>query len=322
MGVVNCPNPERGWSPDDMMTKRPASTLFCSAAVLLLSAPSGHAQPVSWEEAAAALRGAIDVHVHSLPDSEPRSIDAFEVARLAKRHGMRALLFKNHETQTASLAYLVGQAVPGVEAYGGIVLNRSVGGINPSAVEHMAHTTGRLGRVVWMPTGDAGTLPVSRDGELLPEVKEVLAVMAREDLALATGHSSTEEALLLVREARSMGIERVIVTHPLARNVAMTVPQQVEAAGLGAYLEYCFNHVFPVSRGEPRVGPTLEAVAEAIRAVGTDKAILSTDLGQQLNPVHTDGMISFIVKLREHGFTAGEIDQMVKANPARFLGLD
>ena len=290
---------------------------------MVMAVAPGYSQAISWEEAAAGLRGAVDVHVHSLPDSEPRSIDAFEIARLAKRYGMRALLFKNHNTHTASLAYLVSQAVPGIEVYGGIALNNTVGGINPNAVEHMARTTGRLGRVVWMPTRDAGSVPISRDGELLPEVKEVLAVMARENLSLATGHSSPEDALLLIREGRAMGIDRILVTHPMARNVSMTLEQQREAAGQGAYLEYCFNHVFPVSRGELREeGPSLEAVATAIRAVGTEQAILSTDLGQQLNPVHTDGMISFILMLREQGFTEEEVDLMVKTNPARFLGLE
>ena len=103
------------------------------------------AQTELWDETSKNLKGAIDLHVHNAPDSGPRSVDAFEIARIARRYGMRALLFKNHHTHTASLAYFVSQAVEGIGAYGGIVLNRSVGGINPIAVEHMALTTGRFG---------------------------------------------------------------------------------------------------------------------------------------------------------------------------------
>ena len=103
----------------------------------------------------AQLQGVVDLHVHSYPDRIPRSIDSIEVARLAKRHGLRALLFKNHFTQTASTAYLVRQAVPGIEVYGGVVLNSAVGGINPAAVESMARLAPPFGRVVWMPTFDA-----------------------------------------------------------------------------------------------------------------------------------------------------------------------
>jgi hypothetical protein len=283
--------------------------------------------------ALAQLEGVVDVHVHCAPDSGPRSIDAFDVARLARRHGMRALLFKNHYTATASLAYLVHQVVPGIEVYGGIALNRSVGGINPQAVEHMARTTGRLGRVVWMPTFDSehyhrtltpnpNFVPVARDGKLLPEVEQVLAIIAREKLSLATGHSSPTESLLLVREARKLGIEKIIVTHPLSREVGMTVEQQKEAAKLGAYLEYPFNATLPPSPAWGGGSSSLEAYVKAIREIGPEHCILSSDLGQPLNPVHTDGLIGFFQQLLAKGFTQQEIDGMAKRNPARFLGLE
>ena len=275
----------------------------------------------------AQLDGVIDLHVHSAPDSGPRSIDALEIARMARQRGMRALLFKNHYTSTAPLAYLVSQAVPGIEAYGGIVLNRSVGGINPAAVEHMAKTTGGIGRVVWMPTFDSehyhrtlepnpAFVPVSRGGGLLPEVDSVLSLMAGLDLALATGHSSPDESLLLIRAARQAGIERIIVTHPLQAEVGMSLDLQQQAARLGAFLEY------PVALMLPPASIAVEDFAAAVRSVGPPRVILTSDLGQVLNPVHTDGLAAFLARLRERGFTRREIDLMTKSNPARFLGLD
>ena len=274
----------------------------------------------------AQLEGVVDLHVHSAPDSRTRSVDAIEVARLAKRHSVRALLLKNHYTHTASLAYIVGQAVPGVELYGGIALNRSVGGINPVAVEHMAATTGGLGRVVWMPTFDSehytrtfspnpNFVPISRDGALLPEVKEVLALMARHNLALATGHSSPEESILLIEAGREAGIDRMIVTHPMLPPVGMSIELQKKAASMGAFLEYPFNAVLPGG------GVEFEDLVEVLRAVGADRAILSSDLGQPMNPVHTDGLVNYFERLKQSGFTQGEIDHMAKLNPARFLGL-
>lgn len=332
---------------EDKMKKLLTIILLCLTSTILLIVLTVYAQTDSWrqdpldiktgkeqEHSAANLEGVIDVHIHYAPDSELRALDALEAARIALRYGMRALLFKNHHTQTASLAYLVSQAVTGIEAYGGIALNSSVGGINPIAVERMARTTGRLGRVVWMPTRDSEHytktlepnphfVPISRNGELLPEVKEVLAVMAREDLALGTGHSSPAESLLLIREAKSMGIERIIVTHPMARAVGMTVEQQVEAARMGAYLEYCFVPLLPYDTGKikPEGALPIEELVTAIRAVGPAHAIISTDLGQPLNPVLTDGMIAFIRQLKAQAFTQKEIDQMSKINPAKFLGL-
>ena len=274
----------------------------------------------------AQLEGVIDLHVHSAPDSGPRSIDALEIARMARQRGMRALLFKNHYTSTAPLAYLVSQAVPGMEAYGGIVLNRSVGGINPAAVEHMAKTTGGGGRVVWMPTFDSehyhrtvkpnpAFVLVSRAGELLPDVRNVLSLMADLDLALATGHSSPEESLLLIRAAKQAGIERIIVTHPLLPDVGMSPELQRQAARLGAFLE------FPIALMLPPASIAVEEFAEVVRSVGPQHVILTSDLGQVLNPIHTDGLIAFLAQLQEQRFTRQEMDLMTKSNPARFLGL-
>ena len=276
--------------------------------------------------ALAQLDGVVDLHVHSAPDSRMRNVDALEVARLARRHGVRALLLKNHYTHTASLAYIVGQVVPGIELYGGIALNRAVGGINPVAIEHMAATTGGLGKVVWMPTFDSehytrtfapnpNFVRISRDGVLLPEVTQVLALMAERNLALATGHSSPEESILLVEAAIKAGVDRIIVTHPMLPPVGMSLELQKKAAALGAFLEYPFNALMPDG------GVDYDDLVEALRAVGPERAILSSDLGQPMNPVHTDGLINYFERLRQSGFTQSEIDRMAKLNPARFLGL-
>jgi hypothetical protein len=98
------------------------------------------------------LTGVIDTRVHSGPDSAGRSIDADDLARIARDKSMRGLVLKNHFESTAALAYMVRKEVPGIEVFGGIVLNRSVGGINLEAVKHMLLMKGGYGRVVWMPT--------------------------------------------------------------------------------------------------------------------------------------------------------------------------
>src|SRR5260370_24946669 len=194
------------------------------------------------------LRGSIDMHAHSDPDGVPRKIDAVDLARLAKTRGMRALVLKNHYEPTASLAYGVRKEGRGIEIFGGIDLNRTVGGVNPAAVERMTMVKGGWGRFVWMPTFDAENqvryskenrpfVPVSRNGELLPEVREVIALIAKHHLVLATGHSSSEQALLLIREARRQGAEHILVTHAMLAPLLMTVLQMQEAAGLGAYIE-------------------------------------------------------------------------------------
>jgi len=127
------------------------------------------------------LKGLVDIHVHGDPDSMPRKIDVLEAARLGREEGMRALVLKNHYAPTAQLAYVVNRAVPGIQVFGAIVLNRSVGGINAEAVAQAAAFKGGYLRVVWMPTFDAENqvrfskerrpfVSVVQDGRLLPRL--------------------------------------------------------------------------------------------------------------------------------------------------------
>jgi hypothetical protein len=295
------------------------SPLATLAAIVLLAAPL-HAQ--------ARLDGVIDIHVHADPDSQPRSIDAIDLARLAKSRGMRGLVLKNHYEATASLAWLVRKEVPGIEIFGGIDLNLTVGGINPAAVERMVLMKGGWGRVVWMPTFDSENqvryskenrpfVSVSKDGQLLPAVQQVIAICAKHQLTLETGHSSAAEGLLIVHEAHRQGVQHIVVTHAMLPPVGMTVAQMREAAAAGAYIEFVYNGL--VGRAP---SSTIGGYARAIREVGPQSCILASDLGQVGNPLHPDGLAAFIAQLGAEGFTKDELDGMTKTNPARALGLE
>ena len=282
---------------------------------------------VSAAFAQAPLSGVIDFHVHCDPDSMPRSIDAIDLARLAKQRGMRGLVLKNHYEPTGALAYIVRKEVPGIEIFGGIDLNRTVGGINPAAVERMTMMKGGWGRVVWLPTFDAENqvrysheqrpyVPVTRGGQLLPEVREVIALAASHGLTLETGHSSAEEALQIVREAHRQGVAHIVVTHAMLPPVGMSVPQMRAAAAEGAFLEFVYNGLVG-----PNKSASMRDYAEAIRQVGPRFCILASDLGQVGNPLHPDGLAAFFAGLLREGLSQADIDLMSKTNPAKALGL-
>jgi len=295
-----------------------------SLLVLTLLALAAQAQPGP----PTMLPGVIDIHAHSDPDSVPRSIDAIDLARLAKQRGMRGLVLKNHYESTAALAYAVRKQVPGIEIFGGIDLNRSVGGVNPAAVERMILLKGGWGRVIWMPTFDAENqvrfsrenrpfVSVAKEGRLLPEVAQVIGLAAKNHLLLETGHSSAEEGLMIVREARRQGVEHVVVTHGMKAPVHMTIPQMQEAAAAGAFIELDYGGL--IGRN-PEFRPA--DYAKAIRAIGPRSCILSSDLGQPGNPLHPDGLAAFYEALGKEGFSQDDIGLMSKTNPARVLGLE
>ena len=273
------------------------------------------------------LAGAVDIHIHSLPDNTERSVDGLEAAIMARAHGMRAIVLKNHYDPTAGLAYMVRKQVAGVEVFGGIDLNLPVGGMNPAAVEHMTQVSGGFGRLVWMSTFDAENqvrfskenrpfVSVSKNGELLQATKDVIAVIAKRGLVLATGHVSADEGLMLVREAKRQGVRSMVVTHGMNAPILMTVPQMQEAAAQGAFIEFVGG-----SMRLANAPATVARFADAIRTIGPQFCILSSDLGQKGNPLPADGFAEFMAALQARGFTDGEIGRMTKQNPATLLGL-
>jgi len=308
------------------------SALFAAAAALALSTPAFAQDSEHLREqerpAGVSLKGAIDIHVHQDPDSAPRAIDADDVARQAKAAGMRAVVFKNHWEDTASLAYMVRKIVPGFEAYGGITQDIAVGGINPEAVKHMADMKGGYGRIVWLPTFDAQNqikdkgpeVKVSENGKLLPSVLKLLDYIAtRKQLALETGHISAEEALMVIREAKARGIEHIVCTHGMTGPTNLSVAQAQEAAKMGAYIEMVYGAVLD-SKGKT----TLEQYAGWIKAVGPSHIILSTDLGGARpypRPMPTAGMLEYMTKLHQLGVSVADLNTMAKTNPATVLGL-
>jgi hypothetical protein len=271
------------------------------------------------------LVGAIDFHAHGDPDGTPRKIDVIDLAKAAKAAGMRAIVIKNHYEPTASLAYIVRKEVPGIEVFGGISLDLTVGGVNPAAVEWMTKVKGGFGKVIWLPTFDSESqvrldkqnrpfAPVVRDGKILPEVLQVIALAAKHDLVLEMGHSAPRESLMIIAEAKRQGVKHVLVTHAMTNpGGPLSLEEMQQAAKLGALLELVYS---------PLTDAQLRKEADAIRTIGAGSFVLSSDLGQPQNPLHTDGLLALYKGLMAKGISAADIDVMSRKNPARLLGLE
>ena len=275
-----------------------------------------------------AIIGAIDLHAHHDPDSYPRELDAFDVAKLARDRGLRGIVLKNHWTETAGLAYLARKyATPGFEVFGAVTLDTAVGGVNPQAVRYMVDVVGSRGRIVWMPTHDSEhevrynkesrpLVRVSKDGKLLPEVHEVISIVAEHDLALATGHVTPEETIQILRAAKAAGVKRLIVTHPLLdpQFTWMSVDQLRVAADLGAFIELTGGGV--IREGEPR-----KRALAAIQAIGARHFIVGSDAGLSGRENHTDTLALAAKSLRAAGVSEADLNAMFKDNPAFLVNL-
>ena len=287
------------------------------------------------------LIGAIDTHIHTEEEYailEGGSMDMIDLARRARDKGMRAIVIKSLKFETTTRAYITHKQVPGIEVYGGITLDLSVGGMNAEAVRAMASFKLPTTKMVWMPAIDskAGVeasgvkrkyVVVAENGKLTAATLAVLDTVAKYGFSLATSHLGPDEALLVVRAARQRHIT-VIVTHAAQQPVSMTVEQMKEAASLGAYIEHTAfgdfkgpqSHFFKsFYRNQPRI--ETKKVARYIKAVGAEHTILATDLGQAFSPTPPDGLKWFIMSLQKEGISKAEIEMMTRRNPALLLHL-
>jgi hypothetical protein len=291
---------------------------------------------VSEKRARELLKGSVDFHIHTGPDIYPRLVNDIEVAKQAKKAGMKAVLIKSHATITADRAQIAG-FVTGFSVFGGVALNWQVGGLNKYAVQGAA----KLGaKQVWMPTTHAanylkyvdhvpmfakampkdikGIAILKKDGSLVAEIGPILQAIAQNEMILATGHLSPVEGIKLIREAKKAGVEKIVVTHPVASFVNYSADQMREALNAGAtYLEHVFNDC------TPQVADPLppSALGDPIKAIGPEYCIMSTDSGQVVNPPPVKVMTRYIQEMLDYGFSERAIRTMTAKNPARILGL-
>ena len=286
------------------------------------------------------MQGAIDLHIHSAPSHFPRLVDHMEAAEGARKMGMRAVVLKCHHGYTSDRIYFVRKLISGIDVYGGVVLNNAVGGINPFAVEAAIQYGAKI---VWFPTLSAKNhldqmgapefgssmqqkikrkmtekpISVLDDKEhLIPEVYDVIDLIAEHDLILATGHLSIPESRLVIKTAKKRRVKRLYVNHP-EYIINGTIEEQKELADMGAFIEHLAIFQYPM--WPTKAG--IDGILEMIKAVGPERTVLATDLGQVHNPPPWEGLRMFLRVLLEKGIPKEHLKKMVQGNPAYLLNI-
>ena len=290
------------------------------------------------------LEGAYDIHVHAAPELFPRIGDAVDFARAARAAGMAGLVFKAHHESTVTRAYHTSLQVPGIELYGGIVLNEFVGGINPKAAGAALH---QGARIVWGPTMHArrhveslgkGTYGVGHmtlapelaspglgvrdgDGRLLDEMREIIRLTRRFDATVATGHLGEDDVRALVLGCEEEGA-RCLLTHVFFLDKSEEF--LVEMGHHGALFEVSASVAFPLEHFMLRHhggGMQLEWVASLVSAVGADRVVISSDCGQIHNSSPVEALRSFLNAVKAVGVAEDDIHAMIRSTPRTVLGL-
>jgi len=291
--------------------------------------------------------GAVDIHLHSAPSyAHSRPYDDDVTARQALEAGMAALLLKDHNESTVTRAHLAQKAAPGLRVFGGIVLNHSVGGINPEAAD-FALTMG--GKQVWMPTVDAARhvetfgqggyvlkssgqgpaepekrsrhllkkppIRILKDGRLTEEAKDVVRICKVWDAMLGVSHLYDEEVVELIKFAHAEGFDKVVVTHADWTIIRGHKPSELkELAAMGAWIEFCGTAMLP-----PYSCLTAQEEVGWLQELGTQRTVLASDAGAQIYGTQPSVLRGYLQLLNNTGLPIEAIRTMAIENPKRLL---
>ncbi len=250
------------------------------------------------------LEGFTDTHIHTSPDIKPRLLTDVEAAVSAKEEHMHSIVIKSHHEPTSGRA-IIASKVTGFPVYGGVVLNRSVGGLNSNAVKASALIGGKF---VWFPTISYSSLEIDWS-----KVEDILHIVKENQMVISTGHLKPADIFTLIDMAKSVGIWRVVVNHPLTLVVGASLDEQVEMAA-HAYLEHCYVACMEKHDNlDPRI------IRDSIKEIGAKRCLMATDFGQIHNPRPVNGMKLFINSMLQNGVSIEDILTMCKDNPQKLM---
>lgn len=278
------------------------------------------------------LDSVIDMHVHTAPDICARTYNDLELTLSAVRSNARAIVIKGHHSSTvarASICNAYNKSMHGCNSFtmfGGLVLNYEAGGFNPRAVQ----TALEMGaKIIWLPTVDAqneyqkrgkagGLCVFDEKSAIKSELREIFSLIKNYNVVLATGHISPKESLLVAEEAREIGVEKIVITHPEYWIVDMSIETQRKlVSDFDVVLERCFMQ--PLKTG--KWIDNSERNLEAIKELGTSNTILSTDCGNPATPPWEKAMLQYLTFMSKNDICEEDINKMTRELPSHLLGL-
>lgn len=289
------------------------------------------------------LQQAIDLHIHIGPEIIPRKFLLPELINYEKGR-IKGIGVKNHFFPTVAMTRPPAQnGSPFV--IDSVVLNHYIGGFNPDIIRASAELSERP-IIVWFPTlhtknflqsqkfeiaeewidpkmrrrlklrttENIKPLSVFDNGKINKEVEKVLYSIKESGAILATGHLSWQESYELVKfTIEKIGIEKIIITHPIYQKIDMPVEIQKELTKLGVLIEQCFS-MYSIDK------IPMDKIIKQIKEVGAINCILSSDVGQSFSKSPSESLVDFITLLERGGISEDEINTMLIINPARLVG--
>lgn len=268
------------------------------------------------------VEGSYDLHVHSAPSHVKRIIDDIDLIKKASTYKMAGVLIKNHYEPTSGRSELINTHFNFfTKAYGGVVLNSTVGGINPYACESAL----KMGaKIVWLPTRDAenslrygnmkgdffnreGISVVDDKGKLIKSFKEVVEVVKKYDATLATGHISFEESLKVCDYAIKKNV-KVVLTHPDWNRTKIPIDIQIDLGKKGVFIEKVWANL---DDGDCSADEFLNVMNQ----LDFNNTFITTDRGYYTKKPPFESLVDCIEFLIEKGVDGRNIEKILKITP-------
>ena len=281
--------------------------------------------------------GMVDLHVHGSGTEHPKSVvvkieSDYDTALVMAKHKAKAWVNKDKRGYTWATANICRQLVPQTLTFGSICLHEEIGGINLYAVEV---ALSQNAKIVWMNSKrtsrynwiNEDVIITDEKGDLLPQLQDILKLTGEKNACLATGHLSFEKTLLLAKEARDLGVQKIIVTHP--DRFSQDQQKQFNTfnvffnRSLGTWPWWVKTGKGVIAWRHPHdLKPLVVPSIEGMRAVGMNKNLISTDWYSTMPwPDPPTEMKSYIWALMENGVNKNEIDMLVNKNPSALLDI-
>ena len=278
------------------------------------------------------IKQSIDIHVHIGPEIIPRKFTVSDLIK-SEKGKIRGMVLKNHFYPTSPFIAEISDSEDLI-LFGGIVLNNSVGGLNPEAIYSSSLIIDKP-IMVWFPTINAANFLNKSEFEIAPELvnkkefkarkakdvkpvkldKKIIAVLKTiktTNSILATGHISWAESVALIDLALKIGIKKIVITHPIYQRIDMPIKVQKDLAKKGCFIEQSYS-MYVIDK------IPIAEIANQIKEVGSQSVILSSDVGQTFSPSPSKALEKFATLLEKGEITRNALYQMLVKNPRTLL---
>ena len=169
--------------------------------------------------------------------------------------------------------------------------------------------------VAWEQALKTGMYVLDDHGRLLPAIRDTVRLCADHGVALSFGHLSPQEMDAMAEEVGALGFRRAFIDHPFSEVFEFDVPKMKRWADAGVRFALTWDELSPL------LGVDTQDMVAAIRAIGPEHFMLSSDAGIPLLPQTVEAYRLLAAMLRAYGMTEVEMRQLMTGSAKEMLTL-